>query len=144
MTPLQKAAQAVIDRWNSPSWKDQPHTAEYINELRKALEAEIAQAVEPLAWIERDMQCDDFDPDSVTCLRPVIAADGWEWAPLYLHPPQPQATTAVPCGLIEILYEASKFIEAVNQGLEPKTRYPMADELHGYAAMLKAAQGEKP
>ena len=46
-TPLQKAAQAVIDRWDAPSWKDQPHTAEYIEELRKALDAEIAESVEP-------------------------------------------------------------------------------------------------
>ena len=37
-TPLQKAAQALIDRWNAPSWKDQPHTAEYIERLRAALE----------------------------------------------------------------------------------------------------------
>ena len=43
MTPLQKAAQAVIDRWDSPAWKDQPHTADYINELRKALKAELAR-----------------------------------------------------------------------------------------------------
>jgi len=96
MTPLQKAAQSVIDRWDSPAWKDQPHTAEYIAELRKALDAEIAQSVEPVAWIERDMQCDDFDPDSVTCSNQEISADGWEWVPLYLHPPQTQAMPPVP------------------------------------------------
>ena len=43
---------------------------------------------EPVAWIEKDMQCDDFDPDSVTCEKPTIAADGWEWVALYTHPPQ--------------------------------------------------------
>jgi len=43
---------------------------------------------EPAAWIERDMQCDDFDPDSVTCEKPTIAANGWEWVALYTHPPQ--------------------------------------------------------
>lgn len=32
------AAQAVITRWDSPAWKDQPHTAEYIKRLRAALE----------------------------------------------------------------------------------------------------------
>lgn len=42
---------------------------------------------EPMAWIERDMQCDDFDPDSVTCEKPTIAADGWEWVALYTTPP---------------------------------------------------------
>jgi hypothetical protein len=46
-TPLQQAAQAVVDRWDSPLWKDQPHTSVYIAELRKALEAEQAQEVEP-------------------------------------------------------------------------------------------------
>lgn len=34
---LRKAAQAVIDRWDAPLWKDAPATAEYINKLRKAL-----------------------------------------------------------------------------------------------------------
>lgn len=34
---LRKAAQAVIDRWETPSWKDVPATAVYINELREAL-----------------------------------------------------------------------------------------------------------
>ena len=42
-TPLQKAAQALINRWDSPAWKDQPHTADYIEELRKALDAERAR-----------------------------------------------------------------------------------------------------
>ena len=47
-----------------------------------------AQQQEPIAWIERDMQCDDFDPDSVTCQKPDIAADGWEWVPLYITTPR--------------------------------------------------------
>ena len=42
----------------------------------------------PVAWIERDIQCDDFDPDSVTCEKPTIATDGWEWVGLYTSPPQ--------------------------------------------------------
>lgn len=44
---------------------------------------------EPMAWIERDMSCDDFDPDSVTCQKPYIAAEGWEWVPLYTTPQPP-------------------------------------------------------
>ncbi len=43
-----------------------------------------------VAWIEKDMQCDDFDPDSVTCEKPARAADGWEWIPLYTTPPAVQ------------------------------------------------------
>lgn len=34
---LEKAAQAVIDRWETPAWKDAPATAVYINALRAAL-----------------------------------------------------------------------------------------------------------
>ena len=34
---LRKAAQAVVDRWDTPLWKDVPATAEYINALRRAL-----------------------------------------------------------------------------------------------------------
>ena len=34
---LIEAAQAVIDRWDSPLWKDLPHTAESINALRAAI-----------------------------------------------------------------------------------------------------------
>lgn len=35
---LEAKAKAVIERWDSPNWKDTKHTADYINELRKALE----------------------------------------------------------------------------------------------------------
>lgn len=34
---LLKAAEAVVDRWDTPLWKDVPHTAEFINELRTAI-----------------------------------------------------------------------------------------------------------
>jgi len=89
MTPLQKAAQALIERWDSPAWKDQPHTAEYILTLRKALDAEIAQAVEPVARVESIMANG----------RPFISrlpgARLNEGDALYLHPPQPQATTSM-------------------------------------------------
>ena len=33
------AARAVVDRWDTPLWKDVPATAEYINRLRKLLPA---------------------------------------------------------------------------------------------------------
>ena len=36
---LRTAAQAVVDRWGTPLWKDAPATAIYINTLRNALEA---------------------------------------------------------------------------------------------------------
>ena len=34
---LVEKAQAVVDRWDTPLWKDVPATAVYINELRDAL-----------------------------------------------------------------------------------------------------------
>lgn len=37
MTTLQEAAKAVVERWDSPKWKDLPHTAEFIDALRTAL-----------------------------------------------------------------------------------------------------------
>jgi len=124
MTPLQKAAQAVIDRWDSPNWKDQQHTAEYIAELRKALDAEIAQAetvdrnlrvtaqseqeqaVEPVAWTVT--VGDDFKncieithcKDNAAAQYEELTTGGFESIyrirPLYLHPPQTQGTTPVP------------------------------------------------
>ena len=36
---LIEAAEAVIQRWDSPLWKDLPHTATYIDRLRAAIAA---------------------------------------------------------------------------------------------------------
>jgi hypothetical protein len=36
-TELREAAQAVVERWDSPLWKDLPHTGTFIDRLRKAL-----------------------------------------------------------------------------------------------------------
>ena len=50
---LRTAAQAVVDRWDTPLWKDVPATAEYIGRLRAALaagQATAAQAVVPSGW----------------------------------------------------------------------------------------------
>ena len=34
---LVQAAQAIIDRWDSPKWSNLPHTGEYIAKLRDAV-----------------------------------------------------------------------------------------------------------
>lgn len=39
MNQLIEAAKAVVDRWDTPLWKDAPATAESINALRNALAA---------------------------------------------------------------------------------------------------------
>ena len=43
---LRTAAQAVVDRWDTPLWKDVPATAEYIGRLRAALAAGQATAAQ--------------------------------------------------------------------------------------------------
>lgn len=35
---LTQASKAVVARWDSPLWKDQPHTADYIHALRTAID----------------------------------------------------------------------------------------------------------
>ena len=37
MSDLRKAAQALVERWDTPLWKDAPHTGQYIDDLRAAL-----------------------------------------------------------------------------------------------------------
>jgi len=37
MSTLREAAQALVDRWDTPLWKDAPHTGQYIDALRAAL-----------------------------------------------------------------------------------------------------------
>jgi hypothetical protein len=38
---LVDAAKAVIERWESPLWKNLPHTGEYIHRLRQAVDAAV-------------------------------------------------------------------------------------------------------
>ena len=84
-TPLQKAAQAVIDRWDAPACEKQPQTAEYIYEqLRKALDAEIAQAVEPVAVFNGLVDSGEHGAFNLDMLKMIPRG-----AHLYLHPPQP-------------------------------------------------------
>lgn len=37
LTELKEVAQAVVERWDTPSWEDVPYTAIYINRLREQL-----------------------------------------------------------------------------------------------------------
>jgi hypothetical protein len=48
MKTLREAAQAVVERWDTPLWKDVEPTAKYINELRAALEA--TEPVQQVSW----------------------------------------------------------------------------------------------
>jgi len=87
-TPLQKAAKALVDQ----------HLPTYLNqnvaELRKALDAEIAQAVEPVAyWTPKGGQ---FCLPAKDGKRPFAKV----WEPLYMHPPQPRVTAPAASWLI--------------------------------------------
>jgi hypothetical protein len=114
MTPLQQAAQAVIARWESPLWKYQLHTSVYIAELRKALEAEQAPAVEPCKGHNcgsinpklHSAECFDEHEALAGCQRPfgyfhfVFDSDNGDYwretddeseMPLFTHPAQTPA-----------------------------------------------------
>jgi hypothetical protein len=95
--PKQKTIQTVkaCKGMNCGCTDGRSHSLECLAELAAAIaggvfvqEALAQPEQEPVAWIEKDMQCDDFDSDSVTCEKPARAADGWEWIPLYTTPPQ--------------------------------------------------------
>ena len=145
-TPLQQAAQAMIDRWESPDWKDTPHTAHYVAELRKALDAEIAQSVEPVAWAMR--RADGLVLD-VICPDEHESHEGEYKMPLYLHPPQPQATTpAAPEGYVLVSEETLLSIKGRVNTLATLSlkaeRYSVGIAIKQTIADILAAQGEKP
>ena len=64
MHALIEAAEAVVARWYSPKWKDEPHTAEVINRLRDACAAIATQpaADERLEYLYQ-----------IACVKPFIA-----------------------------------------------------------------------
>ena len=45
---LRDKASAVVTRWNSPLWKDLPHTGMFIHELNEALSTTTQSLVEPV------------------------------------------------------------------------------------------------
>ena len=42
---LREAGQALVDRWNTPKWKDAEHTATFIHGIEKALSSTPAQSL---------------------------------------------------------------------------------------------------
>ena len=88
MSDLRKAAEAVLERWDSPAWewKKQGPTADLMADLRTALAAEQPKQ-EPVAWmfVNLDGECEQIvygtpptDDDSIT--------------PLYTAPPRREET----------------------------------------------------
>ena len=137
MTPLQQAAKDIVECWDSPSWKDQPHTARYVDELRKALDAELQQAVEPYAVFQGLVDSGEHGAFNLDLLKMIPRG-----AYLYLHPPQQQATTPAVPELLEELENCRDLL---------KIAFPDApvDSCIGVgiikaSAAIAAAQGEKP
>ena len=142
-TPLQKAAQAVLKDWDNSTYLE-----ESIAELRKALDAEIAQSVEPVAWVRFARKKPTVTSLSFfSDLTPLQKAHGFVSTPLcHCHPPQPQATTPVPEGYVLVPIEPTG--EELTKGVHAMRLFATQDSLIdfrlGYKAMLAAAQGEKP
>ena len=147
-TPLQQAAQELIDRWDSPMWRYQQATTDVIAELRKALTAEIAQSAEPAAWAmcrADGLVLDVICPDEHESYE---SYEGFYTTPLYLHPPQPQATYSDSTPLLHVgnssfedwFQERDRAGKSDKQLAREAYAAGMGDPLVTYAA----AQGEKP
>ena len=155
-----------------------------MEELRKALDAELAQSVEPdfyAACAEHNggwIPLPGYSNETVSGVKSLILESarkegwkgtiegrlfslGWQVMPVYLHPPQPQATTPVPEGYALVPIEPTEAM--VDAYLAANTAYWLrTDELpktdpsrwrqgtpsdataESYRAMINAAQGEKP
>ena len=141
MTPLQQAARNIILRWDSPTWKDQAHTAEYINALRTALEDEQAQGLEPVGVIQH---LDELNAEWTKHL-PIGTK-------LYTHPAPPPAKAqqvAVPDGWALVPTETMLGIKNRVNTLATLSlkaeRYSLGREIkQDIATMLAAAQEAKP
>lgn len=95
-TPLQHAAQAVIDRVESLA-KAQQRITECILQLRKDLDAEVQQQAEPVVYLAWRDGKPCWDGDDCVCEEAVYPVDIYDdriSIPLYLHPPK----QAVPHG----------------------------------------------
>lgn len=133
-TPLQQAAQAVIDH----CYEYNPHELPALHlELRKALEAELAHVpetnfgniVEPYGWLAHGLfriETGKYAEDNARSDARRMGYGAYAF-PLYLHPPQPQATTPA---LRECWYESNELKVCRKCG-----------QMHDKAI---AAQGEKP
>ena len=156
-TPLQQAAQSMIDCWESEICSVQLLET-MLAELRKALDAELAQVVEPdfyTACAEHNggwIPLPGYSNETVSGVKSLILESArkegwkgtiegrlfslcWQVMPVYLHPHHPQATTPVPEGYVLVPIEPTPaMLDAMSSS---GWKYSC------YKAMLAAAQGEK-
>ena len=112
MSELRKAAQALVDRWDTPLWKDAPHTGQYIDALRAALSQ---PEQEPVAWLRQR--------DNVLALNDG-GMFGSDWTPLYsaalAQPEQePVAVVAMDVSRLHMCYDGEYL------GQKPDTKIAM-------------------
>ena len=133
---LRTAAQAVVDRWDTPLWKDVPATAEYIGRLRAALAAGQATAAKQGAYAalsESFLEIPDVQDESginayysrevvLECIDAALASHGQ--APAGATKPTEQ----------QILEAAEK------AGLWPNTVHSWIPAFHRYHKELAKAQ----
>ena len=121
-TPLQQAAQALIEHHYLPTYLDQ-----HIAGLRKALDAEIAMTVEPVAHfnmaINETVGCIDYEYEKHNLKS---------GTPLYLHPPQPYDQQAMglcsECGWKAIMPGEPCFVCNMNLDAQQAKQVPMTTE----------------
>ena len=92
--PLRAAAQAVLDRWDSPKWEWQSHgpTADLMADLRKALAASPQPTAAPVAELVEALRI------FVGCALPVsteIDKRGHRWTEAYLDQALPIGIAAL-------------------------------------------------
>lgn len=116
MDILRQAAQALVDRWDTPAWKDVPHTGKYIDALRAALaqpEQTRSQQMRDAGYTRRPRQLPKEDEQEPVAHRIFDGEGGYvfvdgdpsefevEWSaryrrkyePLYTAPPQRKPLT---------------------------------------------------
>jgi hypothetical protein len=82
-TELRDAARAVVERWDTPSWKEAPATGSFINRLRRALET---PAHSPATPIDMVLHCPRCGLQHVDRRDPPYSAD-WDDAQAWTNPP---------------------------------------------------------
>lgn len=76
MSELRKAAQDLVDRWDTPLWKDAPHTGTFIDALRAAL-AQPEPLMEEVERLQRALRYEENRFSRIGTHGP----DCWKWGP---------------------------------------------------------------
>ena len=124
-TPLQQAIQQAIHILESAD--PLPCEIEAANDLQEALNAELQQPVEPYAVFHGLVDSGEHGAFNLDLLKMIPRG-----AYLYLHPPQPQATTSLPAEVLEAIRRSGHALV--------KTKFGYRLNFIGAAT----AQGEKP